>query len=132
MRRFGKVAAALIATMCTMFAGVATANADFTGGVDVPSEDFSKYTYMDNPFTLSNVKVSDVGTHTANVSFDYTIDSSQADKIKGICFSIWVQRITDITPIEKGVIPNMGEGTGYYVDCQHDGIVSDNFGSIHI
>lgn len=68
--------------------GVATANA-----ADV--------TNKDNPITSSNVRVSDVGAQTANVSFDYKIDPAQVDEIKDVCFSIEVQRITDITPIEK-------------------------------
>lgn len=88
MRRFGKAVAALAVAACTLFGGVATANA-----ADV--------TYKDNPITLSNVRVSDVGAHTANVSFDYSIDPAQVSQIKDVCFSIEVQRITDITPMEQ-------------------------------
>lgn len=88
MRRFGKAMAALAVAACTLFGGVATSNA-----ADV--------TNKDNPITLSNVRVSDVGAQTANVSFDYKIDPAQVDEIKDVCFSIEVQRITDITPIEK-------------------------------
>ena len=47
--------------MHILFGGVATANA-----ADV--------TNKDNPITSSNVRVSDVGAQTANVSFDYKID----------------------------------------------------------
>ena len=61
MRRFGKAMAALAVAACTLFGGVATANA-----ADV--------TNKDNPITSSNVRVSDVGAQTANVSFDYKID----------------------------------------------------------
>ena len=88
MRRFGKAVAALAVAACTLFGGVATANA-----ADV--------TYKDNPITLSNVRVSDVGAHTANVSFDYSIDPAQMSQIKDVCFSVEVQRITDITPMEQ-------------------------------
>lgn len=81
--------------------GVATANA-----ADV--------TNKDNPITLSNVRVSDVGAQTANVSFDYKIDPAQVDEIKDVCFSIEVQRITDITPIEKAhSSANTIGGTGF-------------------
>ena len=106
MRRFGKAMAALAVAACTLFGGVATANADdvVSGGV----------TYKDNPITLSNVRVSDVGAHTANVSFDYKIDPAQVDEIKDVCFSIEVQRITDITPIEKAhSSANTIGGTGF-------------------
>ena len=46
--------------MHILFGGVATANA-----ADV--------TNKDNPITSSNVRVSDVGAQTANVSFDYKL-----------------------------------------------------------
>lgn len=102
MRRFGKAMAALAVAACTLFGGgVATANA-----ADV--------TNKDNPITSSNVRVSDVGAQTANVSFDYKIDLAQVDEIKDVCFSIEVQRITDITPIEKAhSSANTIGGTGF-------------------
>lgn len=101
MRRFGKAMAALTVAACTLFGGVATANA-----ADV--------TNKDNPITSSNVRVSDVGAQTANVSFDYKIDPAQVDEIKDVCFSIEVQRITDITPIEKAhSSANTIGGTGF-------------------
>ncbi len=90
--------------MHILFGGVATANA-----ADV--------TNTDDPITSSNVRVSDVGAQTANVSFDYKIDPAQVDEIKDVCFSIEVQRITDITPIEKAHsrmrIPSGGTGFPY-------------------
>lgn len=87
--------------MHILFGGVATANA---AGV----------TNKDNPITSSNVRVSDVGAQTANVSFDYKIDPAQVDEIKDVCFSIEVQRITDITPIEKAhSSANTIGGTGF-------------------
>lgn len=87
--------------MHILFGGVATANA-----ADV--------TNKDNPITSSNVRVSDVGAQTANVSFDYKIDPAQVDEIKDVCFSIEVQRITDITPIEKAhSSANTIGGTGF-------------------
>ena len=118
MRRFGKAMAALAVAACTLFGGVATANADdfVSNGV----------TYKDNPITLSNVRVSDVGAHTANVSFDYSIDPAQVSQIKDVCFSIEVQRITDITPIQSAAMGHLGQGSGYYFNCDADSNVSDD------
>ena len=105
MRRFGKAMAALAVAACTLFGGVATANADYV---------YDGVTYKDNPITLSNVRVSDVGAQTANVSFDYKIGPAQVDEIKDVCFSIEVQRITGITPIEKAhSSANTIGGTGF-------------------
>lgn len=117
MRRFGKAMAALAVAACTLFGGVATANADFSGGV---------VTYKDNPITLSNVRVSDVGAHTANVSFDYSIDPAQMSQIKDVCFSIEVQRITDITPIQSAAMNHIGQGDTYSFNCDADSNVSDD------
>lgn len=118
MRRFGKAMAALAVAACTLFGGVATANADdvVSGGV----------TYKDNPITLSNVRVSDVGAHTANVSFDYSIDPAQVSQIKDVCFSIEVQRITDITPIQSAAMNHVGQGFIYSFNCDADSGVSDD------
>lgn len=115
MRRFGKAVAALAVAACTLFGGVATANA-----ADV--------TYKDNPITLSNVRVSDVGAHTANVSFDYSIDPAQVSQIKEVCFSVEVQRITDITPMEQAWIngePFWGSHR-YSIDCNSGSDTSDD------
>lgn len=114
MRRFGKAMAALAAAACTLFGGIATANA-----ADV--------TYKYNPITLSNVRVSDVGAHTANVSFDYSIDPAQMSQIKDVCFSIEVQRITDITPVEQAWT-DRGSNSGeplYSIDCSTGGVSDD-------
>ena len=120
MRRFGKAVAALAVAACTLFGGVATANADdfVSGGV----------TYKDNPITLSNVRVSDVGAHTANVSFDYSIDPAQVSQIKDVCFSVEVQRITDITPMEQAWIngEHVWGSPLYSFDCNSGSNVSDD------
>lgn len=113
MKRFGKAMAALAVAACTLFGGVATANA-----ADV--------TYKYNPITLSNVRVSDVGAHTANVSFDYSIDPAQVSQIKDVCFSIEVQRITDITPIQSAAMNHLGQGSIYSDSCDADSNVSDD------
>lgn len=104
MRRFGKAMAALAVAACTLFGGIATANA-----ADVTS--------VYNPITLSNVRVSDVGAHTANVSFDYSIDPAQVSQIKDVCFSVEVQRVTDITPVAKAYQGLVGQGSGYSFNC---------------
>ena len=108
MRRFGKAMAALAVAACTLFGGVATANAD-----DV----YDGVTYKDNPITLSNVRVSDVGAHTANVSFDYSIDPAQVSQIKDVCFSVEVQRVTDIAPVAQAYQNPRGAGSLYDVNC---------------
>ena len=115
MRRFGKAVAALAVAACTLFGGVATANA-----ADVM--------YKDNPITLSNVRVSDVGAHTANVSFDYSIDPAQVSQIKDVCFSVEVQRITDITPMEQAWISDepVWGAPRYSMDCNSGSDVSDD------
>ena len=114
MRRFGKAMAALAVAACTLLGGVATANA-----ADV--------TYKDNPITLSNVRVSDVGAHTANVSFDYSIDPAQMSQIKDVCFSIEVQRITDITPVEQAWTDRgqFWDVPLYSIDCSTGGVSDD-------
>ena len=117
MRRFGKAMAALAVAACTLFGGVATANADYV---------YDGVTYKDNPITLSNVRVSDVGAHTANVSFDYSIDPAQMSQIKDVCFSIEVQRITDITPIQSAAMNHLGQGSLYSFNCDADSNVSDD------
>lgn len=115
MRRFGKAMAALAVAACTLLGGVATANA-----ADVTSKD--------NPITLSNVRVSDVGAHTANVSFDYSIDPAQVSQIKDVCFSVEVQRITDITPMEQAWISDepVWGAPRYSFDCNSGSNVSDD------
>lgn len=108
MRRFGKAMAALAVAACTLFGGVATANADYV---------YDGVTYKDNPITLSNVRVSDVGAHTANVSFDYSIDPAQVSQIKDVCFSVEVERVTDITPVAQAYQNARGAGSLYDVNC---------------
>ena len=117
MRRFGKAMVTLSVAACTLFGGVATANADYV---------YDGVTYKDNPITLSNVRVSDVGAHTANVSFDYSIDPAQVSRIKDVCFSIEVQRITDITPIKSAAMNHFGQGAFYSSNCDADSNVSDD------
>ena len=97
--------------MHILFGGVATANA-----ADV--------TNKDNPITSSNVRVSDVGAQTANVSFDYKIDPAQVDEIKDVCFSIEVQRITDITPDREGAL-KCEYHRGYWIPICSTGVSDD-------
>ena len=99
MRRFGKAIAALAVAACTLFGGVATANADenYYGG-DLGS------TKVGTP------AVSDVGAHTANVSFDYQIDPSILPKVQSVCFAVEVMRVTSIKPIKD---PQFGGSRGY-------------------
>ena len=65
-----------------------------------------------------------MGAQTANVSFDYKIDPAQVDEIKDVCFSIEVQRITDITPIEKAHSSANTIG-GYWIPICSTGVSDD-------
>ena len=99
MRRFGKAIAALAVAACTLFGGVATANAD------------ENYYEGDLGSTkVGTPAVSDVGAHTANVSFDYQIDPSILPKVQSVCFAVEVMRVTSIKPIN---LPQFG-GTPSY------------------
>lgn len=110
MRRFGKAMAALAVAACTLFGGVATANADenYYGG-DLGS------TKVGTP------AVSDVGAHTANVSFDYQIDPSILPKVQSVCFAVEVMRVTSIKPIKY---PQFG-GSRWYSSLSCSGGTSD-------
>ncbi|KFI87453.1 hypothetical protein [Bifidobacterium ruminantium] len=98
MRRFGKAMAALAVAACTLFGGVATANADENYYGDLGS------TKVGTP------AVSDVGAHTANVSFDYQIDPSILPKVQSVCFAVEVMRVTSIKPIKD---PQFGGFPGF-------------------
>lgn len=99
MRRFGKAMAALAVAACTLFGGVATANAD------------ENYYEGDLGSTkVGTPAVSDVGAHTANVSFDYQIDPSILPKVQSVCFAVEVMRVTSIKPIN---LPQFGGNPSY-------------------
>lgn len=99
MRRFGKAMAALAVSACTLFGGVATANAD------------ENYYEGDLGSTkVGTPAVSDVGAHTANVSFDYQIDPSILPKVQSVCFAVEVMRVTSIKPIN---LPQFGGNPSY-------------------
>ena len=91
MKRFGKAMAALAVAVCTLFGGVATANA----------YDFDNIQHADNigSTSIGAPVVSEIGAHTANVSFTYSIDPSILPKVASVCFAVEVQRITSIKPI---------------------------------
>jgi hypothetical protein len=99
MKRITTVITTIAATViaaATMFAGASTAMAADTADPGYPE--------------ISNVKVSDVGAHTANVSFDYDLTplgQSVISNIKNVCFVVDVQRFTDITLISD---PTWGQG----------------------
>ena len=125
MRRFGKAMAALAVAACTLLGGVATANA-----ADV--------TNKDNPITLSNVRVSDVGAQTANVSFDYRIDLRRWTRSRTCASVSRCSVITDITPIEKAHSSANtigGAGFTYIMDCStgvsDDELTAGSYDSIY-
>ena len=51
------------------------------------------------------MKVSEVGSHTANVTYDWNITGVTADQIKNVCFVVTVERYTSMTPIENRKLP---------------------------
>ena len=109
MKRFGKTMAALAVAVCTLFGGVATANA----------YDFDNIQHADNigSTSIGAPVVSEIGAHTANVSFTYSIDPSILPKVASVCFAVEVQRITSIKPIahEEWVYGYLWASN---VDCQ--------------
>ena len=109
MKRFGKAVAALAVAVCTLFGGVATANA----------YDFDNIQHADNigSTSIGAPVVSEIGAHTANVSFTYSIDPSILPKVASVCFAVEVQRITSIKPIahEEWVYGYLWASN---VDCQ--------------
>ena len=110
MKRFGKAMAALAVAACTLFGGVATANAD------------ENYYEGDLGSTkVGTPAVSDVGAHTANVSFDYQIDPSILPKVQSVCFAVEVMRVTSIKPIN---LPQFG-GDSRYSSMSCSGGTSD-------
>ena len=93
-----------------MFGGVATANADEN--------------YYDGDLGSTKVgapAVSDVGAHTANVSFDYQIDPSILPNVQSVCFAVEVMRVTSIKPINN---PQFG-GDSRYSSMSCSGGTSD-------
>lgn len=110
MRRFGKAVAALAVAACTLFGGVATANADE-----------NHYEGDLGSTKVGTPAVSDVGAHTANVSFDYQIDPSILPKVQSVCFAVEVMRVTSIKPIKD---PQFG-GSSWYSSMSCSGGTSD-------
>ena len=60
------------------------------------------------------MKVSEVGSHTANVTYDWNITGVTADQIKSVCFVVPVVRATSITPIENRKLPYASGGPSPY------------------
>ena len=108
MKRFGKAVAALAVAVCTLFGGVATANA----------YDSDNIQHADNvgSTSIGAPVVSEIGAHTANVSFTYSIDPSILPKVASVCFAVEVMRVTSIKPIN---LPQFGGNPRYSeVNCQ--------------
>ncbi|WP_158276267.1 S-layer homology domain-containing protein [Bifidobacterium callitrichidarum] len=88
MKRLKKALALIAGVAMAMSGAVSVAQADET-----PS------------YSVSNVSVSEIGAHTANVTFDWNITGVTADQIKDVCFVVSVQKYTSMTPIENRHIP---------------------------
>ena len=110
MKHIGRALVALAAAIgMAVSGGVATANAAY-----VPDD-----AYMDGYYDVSNVQVTNVGSDTATVKFDWKIFSSELlydpntngaveatapldpAKIKSVCAVADISRVTDITPIDN-------------------------------
>ncbi|MBW3091348.1 S-layer homology domain-containing protein [Bifidobacterium miconisargentati] len=88
MKRIGKALA--------FIAGVAMA---LTGGISTAQADGIEDEFLLDPYTVSNVKVSEIGAHTANVTFDWKINGITADQIENVCFISTVTRVTSVTKV---------------------------------
>ncbi|MBT1178212.1 hypothetical protein [Bifidobacterium vespertilionis] len=110
MKHIGKALVALVAAIgMAVSGGVATANAD-----DYPTA------------SASNVRVSEIGVHTANVTFDWKVNAP-VDQIKSICPVAIISRITDVTPIENRHV-GYGSSGFYDYDCS-SGILDPDLNS---
>lgn len=125
MKRMGKIAAALIAA-CTLFSGASVAVADEAAAPSPNIEQQAAPTangqQVDGNVTVSNVKVSDIGAHTASISFDYAIDPSLMSQIKSVCFATSLTKITQATATET-VPPT---GSAFLPDVTCSGGTSDD------
>lgn len=119
MKRMGKIAAALIAA-CTLFSGASVAVADqaapSTNTDQQATPAAAGYPTGSDQVSVSNVRVSDIGAHTANISFDYSIDPSLLPQIKNVCFVAALTNIIQVTATSK--MKGYGLGPNYAdVDC---------------
>ncbi|OZG62144.1 glycosyl hydrolase family 25 [Bifidobacterium hapali] len=126
MKRMGKIAAALIAA-CTLFSGASVAVADQAApSTNTDQQATPTATSQDVPgdASVSNVKVSDIGAHTANVSFNWSLGTIPVDAVKNVCFMAYVSRITDVTRIKD--FGNNAWGLGWDFDPQCEGGTADD------
>ena len=128
MKRIRKIAAVLIAA-CTLFSGASMAVADqATPSTNTDQQAAPTATSQEVPgdVSTSNVKVSDIGAHTANVSFNWSLGTIPVDVVKNVCFMAYVSRITDVTRTKDfgGMIWGNPSGFGYQPSCE-GGIADD-------
>ena len=135
MKRMGKIAAALIAA-CTLFSGASVAVADEAAApspnIEQQAAPAANGQQVDGNVTVSNVKVSDIGAHTANISFDYAIDPSLLPQIKSVCFATSLTKITQATATET--TPGVGSAATPDVSCSgtsDDELTQDAYESIY-
>ena len=126
MKRIRKIAAVLIAA-CTLFSGASVAVADQATPSNTDQQVAPTATGQEVPgytASTSNVKVSDIGAHTANVSFNWSLGTIPVDAVKNVCFMAYVSRITDVTRIKD--FGNMAWGLGWAFDPQCEGGTADD------
>ena len=126
MKRIRKIAAVLIAA-CTLFSGASVAVADQAApSTNTNQQAAPTATGQDVPgdVSTSNVKVSDIGAHTANVSFNWSLGTIPVDAVKNVCFMAYVSRITDVTRTKD--FGNLAWGLGWDFDPQCEGGTADD------
>ncbi|KFI53823.1 hypothetical protein [Bifidobacterium callitrichos] len=103
MRKLARIAALLVAAG-TLFAGAPAANAADNGTVAEPApqtlSESRESTYAadkEKAVTITDVKVEDVGAHSAGLKVSYSIDPEYKDQIKSICPVAYVNEISTMT-----------------------------------
>ncbi|OZG66268.1 glycosyl hydrolase family 25, partial [Bifidobacterium hapali] len=129
MKRIRKIAAVLIAA-CTLFSGASMAVADQAAPSNTDQQVTPTATGQDVPggydVSVSNVKVSDIGAHTANVSFNWSLGTIPVDAVKNVCFMAYVSRITDVTRIKEFGNTDFGGHGRWALDVACEGGIADD------
>ena len=129
MKRIRKIAAALIAA-CTLFSGASMAVADqATPSTNTDQQAAPTATSQEVPgytASTSNVKVSDIGAHTANVSFNWSLGTIPVDAVKNVCFMAYVSRVTDVTRIKEFGNTDFGGHGRWALDVGCEGGTADD------
>ncbi|MBT1170597.1 hypothetical protein [Bifidobacterium sp. SO4] len=128
MRRLGKIAT-LLAAVGMLFTGGAVANAD-EGDISMPQDatqaspsvaaeaDIKRFTAV----KITDVKIEDVGAHSAGLKVGYTVDPSYKDQIKSICPIAYLWDYSSITWNNPKNVPFNGASSGFGWSGKCEGI----------